>query len=103
MPILPKRTKPNWIAKSTKDDPTRKYKSQDYNSVRWRKARAQQLGKQPLCEECLKNDIITSANVCDHINPVRLGGSFWDSSNHQSMCTPCHNKKSGAEAKLYKR
>jgi 5-methylcytosine-specific restriction endonuclease McrA len=29
---------------------------------------------------------------------VRLGGEFWEPTNHQGLCAACHNSKSGREA-----
>jgi 5-methylcytosine-specific restriction protein A len=37
------------------------------------------------------------ATVVDHIQPVRLGGEFWDRDNWQPMCASCHNAKSAKE------
>lgn len=37
--------------------------------------------------------------VVDHIIPVRYGGSFQDSRNHQSLCGSCHSKKTVKEKK----
>jgi 5-methylcytosine-specific restriction protein A len=75
-----------------------------YHTVRWRKIRLEQLTEHPLCCECLKQKINTIANVCDHKTPVKdmmlKGLDFWEASqpdNLQSMCTPCHNKKSAKE------
>jgi len=36
--------------------------------------------------------------VVDHITPVRLGGDFWQTDNHQALCHRCHNSKSGRES-----
>jgi hypothetical protein len=38
------------------------------------------------------------ANVVDHIIPHRGDMElFWDESNWQSMCEPCHNRKTASE------
>jgi len=84
-----------------------KEKYPEYHKTRWRKIRIRQLTKNEesaLCCECLKKGISTPANVCDHIIPVKdmmlRGLDFWEASqpeNLQSMCTPCHNKKSAKE------
>ena len=66
-----------------------------YGAGAGRRARAAFLGHHPVCVECGK-----VAQVVDHVTPVRLGGAFWDSANWQSMCTKCHNAKSGREAHL---
>lgn len=64
-----------------------------YSSQRWRKLRAIILAQQPLCVECDK-----IATVVDHIVSVRSGGDPWSLSNLQSMCSRCHDSKSGREA-----
>ena len=66
-----------------------------YQSGGWRRARLAYLKQHPTCVECGR-----LANVVDHIEPVRLGGEFWDSSNWQAMCTSCHNAKSASEKNL---
>lgn len=70
---------------------------QFYNGARWRKVRAIQLHKQPLCEHCLENNRVTLANVVDHKTPRSQGGSDYDSNNLQSLCTRCHNSKTAKE------
>lgn len=53
-----------------------------------------------MCEELGR---VTAATVVDHIEPVSLGGSMWDSKNHQALCDPCHNSiKQRLDAKLRK-
>jgi len=65
---------------------------------RWRKARKIFLSKHPLCVECLKNNIITAAEVVDHIKPHRGDKKlFWDESNWQSLCKRCHDSKTMTE------
>ena len=59
---------------------------------RWRKARATYLGEHPTCAECAKAGQVTAATVVDHRVPHRGDLTlFWDSSNWQSLCKPCHN------------
>jgi 5-methylcytosine-specific restriction protein A len=64
-----------------------------YNTTRWRRYRAHYLAINPLCVQCSR-----AATVVDHVQPVRLGGEFWEPSNHQGLCAACHNSKSGREA-----
>ena len=67
-------------------------------SSRWQKASKGYLHEHPLCAECLKHGKYTQATVVDHIIPHR--GSmelFWDSGNWQSLCKPCHDRKTGRE------
>lgn len=71
--------------------------SEFYNSRVWRKARRRFLDKNPLCVVCYENDIVSVADVVDHIVPVNMGGEKLEESNFQSMCTSCHNAKSARE------
>jgi 5-methylcytosine-specific restriction enzyme A len=45
-----------------------------YGLQSWRRRRAHQLRKQPLCEACLKAGRITAATIADHIEPH--GGDY---------------------------
>jgi 5-methylcytosine-specific restriction protein A len=72
-------------------------RSPEYGTARWQAARAAQLARKPCCEECTRQGRVTPATVCDHITPVRLGGGFYETSNHQSLCRPCHQAKSASE------
>lgn len=63
-----------------------------YNSRPWAQARATQLAKQPLCEECARAGRVTPATVVNHKKPHK--GDlvlFWASWNHQSVCKPHHD------------
>lgn len=71
----------------------RRHQEPRYNSTRWRRYRRAYLATHPLCVECSG-----IATVVDHITPVRLGGEFWQTDNHQAMCERCHNSKSGRES-----
>lgn len=75
---------------------SRSFKSPEYNTREWQRIRAERLKRDPLCHECKK----ALATVLDHINPVRLGGDFWDVSNHQPLCAKCHNRKSAKEGRM---
>ena len=68
-----------------------------YNS-RWQKARSRYLHSHPLCIECQKAGKLTKATVVDHITPHRGDQKlFWDESNWQPLCKPCHDKKTWNE------
>lgn len=63
---------------------------------RWRKARKRFLAVHPLCEECRKKGLFVKATVVDHKVPHRGDPAlFWDESNWQALCKPCHDKKTG--------
>jgi 5-methylcytosine-specific restriction protein A len=68
-----------------------------YNS-RWQKARDRYLKAHPLCVQCRKEGRLVEATVVDHITPHRGDRKlFWDESNWQSLCKPCHDRKTMTE------
>ena len=65
---------------------------------RWKKARIRFLHSHPLCEECKKQGRLVKATVVDHIVPHRGDKKlFWDETNWQALCKPCHDKKTWTE------
>lgn len=65
---------------------------------RWRAARQAHLAGHPLCVYCAALGRVTAASVVDHIVPHKgCETLFWDASNWQSLCQPCHD---GAKAEL---
>lgn len=68
-----------------------------YNS-KWQKARRQYLREHPYCVCCYGQGKMVEATVVDHIIPHRGDPAlFWDKSNWQSLCKPCHDKKTWNE------
>lgn len=67
----------------------------------WRKARLVHLDANPLCVYCQRKGRVTAAEVVDHKVPHRGDMTlFWDRTNWQSLCTPCHSAiKQREEAK----
>lgn len=72
---------------------------------RWQKARAGFLRIHPLCRMCQAIGRSTAATVVDHIVPHRGDNAlFWDKTNWQPLCKPCHDRhkqrieKSGTES-----
>ena len=64
----------------------------------WQKARVRYLKAHPLCVQCLKEGHAVTATVVDHIRPHRGDPVlFWDEKNWQSLCKPCHDKKTWNE------
>lgn len=64
----------------------------------WRKARVGFLASHPLCLMCEQLGRITAASVVDHIKPHKGDQAlFWDRSNWQPLCKPCHD---GAKQRL---
>lgn len=70
-----------------------------YNCTRWRKLRAEQLRKFPLCAYCLKRGKAVEATVCDHVHPHRGDlVKFW-SGPFSSLCSSCHSGAKQEEEK----
>lgn len=64
----------------------------------WAKSRAGHLRNNPLCVKCQHDGRLTAASVVDHIVPHRGDKQlFWDRSNWQSLCKPCHDAKTARE------
>ncbi len=68
------------------------FKNRFYDTESWRNKRDYYLEKNPLCNNC--GDAATEV---DHIVPLRQGGDKWDDGNLQSLCKPCHGKKTAEE------
>lgn len=97
MPYLPKTTKRPWIPERKPFEGANK--SVDYNSKQWRKLRAAKRATDPLCEICKAEGRTTPAECVDHIIPTKQGGDPWAWDNLQSLCRPCHYKKTGSQNK----
>lgn len=98
MPSLPKPTRRPWQpAPQKREYAPHAARDSRYDTARWQAARKAQIARCPLCAECTKQGRTTPATVCDHITPVRLGGAFYDTNNHQSLCNPHHQAKSASE------
>lgn len=71
-----------------------------YHTAKWARFSMAYKIAHPLCQECLKENPprFSPAEICDHIIPwpiwKKMGGSFYDESNLQSLCRECHDKKS---------
>jgi len=60
---------------------------------KWKKVRGQALERDSyLCQSCLKQGIVTRATDVDHILNKAQGGTD-DLDNLQSLCNPCHKRK----------
>ena len=58
----------------------------------WQKASKAYLREQPLCVMCEAKGRVTAATLVDHIAPHRGDMElFWDRSNWQPLCAPCHS------------
>lgn len=95
------------------------YFRRQLQSHHWAKSRRVHLQTEPYCRYCLTGrhdapmpmvdpltgichystkDTLTPASIVDHVLPWRYFPSrYWDSDNHQSLCSPCHDSKSTIE------
>ncbi len=68
-----------------------------YNDRAWRRLRAAQLRKEPICERCKEQGKVTAATVCDHIDPHKGDlEKFW-SGPFASLCKYHHDVKTITE------
>ena len=64
-----------------------------YNTKKWQDIRAWYLRQHPLCVECQQ-----IATEVDHIKAHKGNAElFFSTSNLQSMCKPCHTRKTNKE------
>jgi len=76
-----------------------------YNSSRWRKyaisiRRDATIARDGYgCEVCHHVNEMGTAEVTDHIIPVKQGGAVWDRRNLMALCHLHHNIKRGYESK----
>ncbi len=61
------------------------------------KRRASWLDRHPLCKHCEAEGRVAAAVTPDHIVPIWKGGVDSEA-NLQSLCGPCHDVKTKAEA-----
>lgn len=73
-----------------------------YSTNEWKKLSKAKKRLNPLCEECERMSIYTPAKIADHIIEIEDGGSPYDINNLQSLCDPCHKRKTAQEAKKRK-
>ncbi|WP_405220179.1 HNH endonuclease signature motif containing protein [Lentisalinibacter sediminis] len=63
-----------------------------HGTNRWRRIRITWLTNNPLCVFCEQRGRLTPATVVDHIRPHRGDPVlFFDLTNLQSLCKPCHD------------
>ena len=68
-----------------------------YNHRTWNQLRTTQLAREPWCADCLKKDIYTLATDVDHVEPHRGDPISFFTGKLQSLCKPCHSRKTLAE------
>ena len=75
-----------------------------YGTTRWRKLRAAQLSRHPVCADCEARELITAATEVDHVVPRRQRPDLaYDMNNLKSLCKPCHSHKTNKQNSLRKR
>lgn len=66
--------------------------------TRWAKYSKARLARFPLCAACERQGKVVLATCTDHMKPHRGDlGTFWDESNHQSLCSACNARKAARE------
>ena len=65
-----------------------------YHSKEWRILRVRALQRDNyLCQECLKNGVITPASTVHHIKPLRIDSDeALKLENLETVCPKCHNR-----------
>ena len=64
----------------------------------WKRRRARILRRDPVCTACR----LRPSDEVDHVVPVHRGGGHGDD-NLAGICTPCHQRKTQAEAQAARR
>lgn len=96
MPIKPKRLQSSKTS-TPMHMPRETAAARGYGS-RWQKARIGWLHSHPLCAHCEAAGLTVAANEVDHITPHKGDMQlFWDNTNWQSLCKPCHSAKTVKE------
>ena len=72
----------------------RKRSDKPYHTNRWTRLSKTFRAMNPLCAECLRNGVVKSADVVDHIEPWPICEDFYDTRNLQSLCE-YHNIEKG--------
>ncbi|WP_299935337.1 HNH endonuclease signature motif containing protein [uncultured Nitratireductor sp.] len=65
-----------------------------YSTKAWLSLRKAKLSDQPLCEACLRREVVELARAVDHVVAINKGGDpFPPLDGLMSLCFPCHNSK----------
>ncbi len=92
-----------YCLKHAKTEPRRREAERGSSSKRgygrrWRRERLAYLAANTLCVRCMAAGRVTAATVVDHIKAHRGDKRlFWDQVNWQSLCKPCHDRKTATE------
>jgi 5-methylcytosine-specific restriction protein A len=67
---------------------------------RWQVARERFLSREEnlFCKRCEAEGKTIAATIVDHVVPHRGNRTlFWDETNWQALCKPCHDRKTATE------
>lgn len=79
-------------------NPDKQERDGPYQTRAWKKIRTHQLSIQPLCQACLLDGRVASANHVDHVFPWRkIGGQSFKYNLFQSLCHEHHSHKTALE------
>lgn len=87
----------------------RKLRQKMYNTTQWRNLRKIYLMEHPLCEECLKHNIVNAENLSVHhlkspfdpnISEMERYSRLLDYGNLQTLCRECHGLEHANRQKL---
>ncbi len=71
-----------------------------YQTPEWKRAAKRFLALHPVCRDCEALGVIKVAVEVDHVVPHRGDrGRFWDRTNWQPLCKPCHSRKTAREVR----
>lgn len=99
MPTLPKSKRPYWLPERKAAGWSKSPNAKKYKTKAWERLALAHKRDNPLCVECLKQGIRAPVEVTDHVKALRDGGAFLDWNNLQSLCRPCHLRKTNEETK----
>lgn len=95
----------------SKKQDRKKERQKLYNSAQWRNLRRIYIQEHPLCEECLKNNIINGEHLSVHhilspfdpnISEVEQWSRLLNYDNLQTLCEECHGALHAQEQKMKK-
>lgn len=71
-----------------------------YKGAAWARMRQAQLSAHPLCQACASMGRVTQGAHVDHVFPWRaIGPQAFRVNVLQTLCGPCHSRKSALEAR----
>lgn len=104
-PELTTRTRCDEHQRTHQNDTRRRYQRNDYGPE-WPAVRRRQLRREPCCRHCALDGTTTLATVVDHIVPFHhfaTRRAAHAPSNLQSLCKPCHDRKTATQDSAFGR